>query len=333
MKLLGRPQHVAFHRSGWAAAILSIAFLLASCSRSGTFRRLEVDSATLKLNWSEPIWKVERDGKVFYQVLPNQRNRHFIDELVLPIGSEHQFRYNAFHVDDADRLITRSKYQELLSGEFGVVYAETTYHYADSYKNDDWATSFTTELYTPGIPHEPFQIVDAFPPASTLKLSAISLVRVFKNGAEFVVVSANYAHDGHFESISVSGSKNGTWLGNRFSIPGIEGIGHGQTTSSGFKTRETFGLPRTFPVASYLAHPTQVFDAAILSSALDVVNLHYDMNQWVKQDFYDQQAVRTRFLMFRPTPEDLALEKIDRKRLFGEHPYTREPNWEEEHAK
>src|SRR5262249_26965312 len=94
------------------------AFLLSvlSCSRAGTFRHLAIDPAKLTATWSRREWNVERDGRVFYQVWSNQRGRHFIDELEMPIGSLQQYCYNSFHVDGEDRLITRSKYQELLSG-------------------------------------------------------------------------------------------------------------------------------------------------------------------------------------------------------------------------
>lgn len=331
MKTLPQAIHPALRKSLSSVALLLV-FLLCVCCRSqlGIFRRLEIDSSTLKAEWSGKVWNLQRDGKVFYQVWPVQRGRYSIDELVLPVGSEQQFRYNAFDVDSAKRLITRSKYQELLTGPYGTVYAETTYHYGDNYKGDNWATSFEAAPYTAGVPHEPSRVVDALPLG--LELSAISVVRVFKNGAEFVIASANYAHDGHFESINVSGSRNGEWLGNRFVIPGVEGIGHGMSSYSGFKPRQAFGLPRVFPVALYMAHPTPIFGAAILTSTLDVVNFHYSRNRWVRQDVYANGAVKTKFLEFQFTPADKALETIDRQRLFGEHTYTRDPNWEKEHS-
>lgn len=323
---------LALQKTVFVSAVLLIAVLCIQCrSQLGTFKHLEVDASTLKIRWSEKLLNVQRNGEIFYEVWPNQRNRHFIDELVLPAGSSQQFRYNAFHVDSSNRLITRSKYQELLTGEYGTVYAEITYHYADDYKGDNWATSFTTESYTADVPHEPSQTIDALPSAANLELSAISVVRVFKNGAEFVIASANYAHDGHFESINVSGSRNGEWLGDRFVIPGVEGIGHGEFYS-GFKARQAFGLPRVFPKALYLAHPMPICGSAILTSALDVVNLHYNRNRWVRQDLYSDGVIKTKFLEFRFTPEDKALETIDRQRLFGEHSYTRDSNWEKNHS-
>jgi hypothetical protein len=251
--------------------------------------------------------------------------------LVLPVGSQQQFRYTSFHVDSTNRLITRSKYQELLTGPFGTVFAKTTYHYADDYKADNWATSFTTALYVADVPHEPSETIAA-PSVTGMEISAVSVVRIFHNGPDFVVVSANYAHDGHFESISVDGSKNGEWVGDRFTIPGIDGIRNGTSISSGFKTRTAFGLPKVFPVADYITHPAPVCGSAILTSSLDVVNLHYNRNRWVKQDSYGGGSMQTRFLEFRFTPEDKALETIDRQRLFGEYAYNRDPNWEREHS-
>jgi hypothetical protein len=333
VKIVQRSIYRVLRRSLSVIGIFWTSILLTGCgSQLGTYRRLDVNPNTLKLSWSETIWKVQRDGKIFYQVWPNQQDRHFVDELLLPLGSQQQFRYNAFHVDSSKRLITRSKYQELLTGSFGTVFAETTYHYADDYKADNWTTSFTTALYSADVPHEPLKTIDALPMAGGTEINAISVVRIFNNGPDFVVVSANYAHDGHFETISVEGSKNGEWVSNRFSIPGTEGIGHGASIYSGFKTRQAFGLPRIFPIASYLAHPKPVFGSAILTSSLDVVNLHYNRNRWVKQDSYSHGQIQTRFLEFQFTPEDKALETIDRQRLFGEYTYTRDPNWEKEHS-
>jgi hypothetical protein len=312
-----------------AAALL---LPLISCSRLGPFRHFTIDPDKLTVSWSSRESNIQRDGAIFYQVWPNQRGRHFVDELVLPVGSSKQFRYNAFHVDNTNRLITRSKYQELLTGAYGTVYAETTYHYAEDYKADNWATSFTTALYAADVPHEPFQMLDSLPSAEALELSAISVVRVFKNGPEFVVASANYAHDGHLESISINGSRDGKWLGDRFTIPGEPGVGSGTLIGGRSSTRQAFGLPGRFPVTSYLAHPTPVFGSAILTSSLDVVNLHYNRNRWVKQDSYGDGAPKTRFLSFQFTAEDKILDPIDRQRLFGEYAYTRDPNLEKEHS-
>ena len=332
MNILRQTIYPAFRKSLSLIALLLISLLCVCCgSQLGTFRRLEIDSSTLEAKWSEKVWSPQRDGKVFYQVWPVQRGRHSIDELVLPVGSKEQFRYNAFDLDSRNKLFTRSKYQELLTGPYGRVFAETTYHYADEYKGDNWATSFEAASYVADVPHEPSRTVDALPISLGLELSAISVIRVFRNGAEFVIASANYAHDGHFESINVSGSKNGEWLGNRFVIPGVEGIGHGEFYS-GFKPRQAFGLPKVFPVALYMAHPTPIFSTAILTSTLDVVNFHYNRNRWVRQDSYVNGSVKTRFLEFQFTPADKALETIDRQRLFGEHTYTRNPNWEREHS-
>jgi hypothetical protein len=310
------------------------AFLLSvlSCSRAGTFRDLAINPEKLTATWSGREWNVQRDGRVFYQVWSNQRGRHFIDELELPVGSLQQYRYNSFHVDGEDRLITRSKYQELLSGPYGIVYAETTYHYADDYKGDNWTTSFETALYLADLPHEPAQIIDSLPSTGRLDITALSVIRVFRTDQEYVVASANYAPDGHLESISVSASKDGKWLGNRFTLPGTPRIGAGTLIGDHPSTRIAFGLPREFRLAAYLTKAVPLFGPAILPSTIDVVNLHYNRNRWVRQDSFENGGRATRILAFRFTDEDKALEAIDRQRLFGEYAYTRDPNWEKQHS-
>ena len=87
------------------------------------------------------------------------------------------------------------------------------------------------------------------------------------------------------------------------------------------KTRQYFGLPLALPAADYLRTHDPHFGPARLTGTLDVVNVHYSRNRWVRQDtFLPGKDLSTRFLAFRVLPEDIAMQALDARRPFGESP-------------
>ena len=230
--------------------------------------------------------------------------------------------YNSFVVGSDDTVHAKTKHQVLLSGAFGTVYAESTYFYPPFYK--DQPTEFFTVLYFKGNGGaEPFQLVPALPSAETPCLSGISVIRIFHAPPEFLVISANYAPDGHLESLHVNGSEHGEWMHSN-EIHGLyPALDVATMIGDRPKTREHFGIPAEFPV-KYHHTWSDVFQRVDLQSAMDVVNLHYERNLWVQQDtFLPDGAIQTRFLTYVKTSEDEALRHVDDALLFGQFPYTR----------
>jgi hypothetical protein len=228
--------------------------------------------------------------------------------------------YDSFMVG-FDSLITRTKYQVLLSGPFGTVYAHTTYFYGPEYKGQ--STEFMTVLYMNGAGSEPFQLIPALPTTDNLPLSAISVVRIFQAPPEFLVVSANYAPDGYLESLHVNGAKHGDWVHSNEVAALYPRLEVATMIGDRPQTREHFGLPSQFPIQRYPGSSDKIFAKGETKSMLDVVNLHYDRNRWVRQDsFLPDGSHSTRFLTYAVTEEEKILEPIDKTRTFGLFPYV-----------
>lgn len=291
----------------------SISCQIACAKKMVNYGTMEIDPNTLKVRLGDelPFSGSQRSDYYFRFQLPN--GRYTVDHFA-PGG---KVRYDAFFVLADNSISTRSKYQILLSGPYGTVYAESTYFYDPSYHKQP--TTFESALYFNNLNSEPSQLVSALPAAENLRLSAISVIRVFQAPPEFLVISADYAPDGHLGRVHVNGSKHGDWVHSneiRDLYPGLDvatGIGDWP------KTRERFGIPKSFPVKEYQHKPSDVLSRVELKSALDVVNFHYDRNLWVQQDSSLPDGTNhTRFLTYVATREDRILQSIDSARPFGQ---------------
>src|SRR5258708_20234251 len=167
---------------------------------------MDIDPNTLKLRLENELPLTETPTSEYYFRFRIGDGRSTVDHF----GAGGKVRYNAFFIGSDDVIYTKTKYQVLLSGSFGTVYAESTYFYPPFYK--DQPTQFFSSLYLNGPGSEPFQLVSALPKSETLHLSGISVIRVFHAPPEFLIVSAIYAPDSQLESLHVNGSKNGDWV-------------------------------------------------------------------------------------------------------------------------
>jgi hypothetical protein len=209
-----------------------------------------------------------------------------------------------------------------LTGEFGTVYGKSTYFYDPMYKGR--ANEFFTLPYMNNVGSEPFRVAPALPAGANLGLDAVSLIRVFQAPPEFLIVSGNYAPDGHLESLHVNGAKHGDWVHSNELVPLYPGIGVATMIGDQPKAREHFGLPAVFPTQQYLQKPASVFTRVELHSVMEVVNLHYDRNRWVRQESFLPDGTRSiRFLTYIVTEEDKVLEPVDNSRMLGQFSYTR----------
>lgn len=298
--------------------LVGISCQISCTKRTANFGKMEIDPITMKLRLRNELPGPAPPASDYYFRFPISDGRYTIDHF----GTGGKIRYNAFFVGADDTIYTKTKYQVLLSGPFGTVYAESTYFYPPFYKAQP--TQLFSVLYMNALGCEPFQLVSALPASDTLRLSAISVIRIFRAPPEFLVVSANYAPDGHLESLHVNGSKGGDWVHSNE----IHGLypDFEVATMIGDRpiTRKHFGISAAFPVERYHRDPSDVFQQVELKSALDVVNFHYERNLWVRQDsFLPEGTAQTRYLTYVNTSEDRILETVESAPLFGQFPYTR----------
>jgi len=327
LAMMGRPYRLELIRNLHQPS-LGVLFLLAlsfsGCQqRTQYFREMEIDPKTLTVKVNDSFLGLYFGASgVYYFKFLSTDGRYTIDHYEWPDKQSKAVRYNAFFVDAQNRLITRTKYHELLRGPFGTVSAQTTYFYAEQY-GEKW-TDFETALYMNDIGSEPGRELADAPPHLPQTVSAVSVIRVFKAAPEYVVVSANYAPDGYLESLSVHGSKGGNWIHTNYLDGSARGFQVGRSIGDRPETRAQFGLPREFPIAEYASKREPPFAATSFPNVLDVVNFHYQRDLWVEQDLFPAGGPHAhRYLVFKVTPEDETLEPIDSHRLFGQFPYTR----------
>lgn len=306
------------------AALLPGIIATAACRQSSRYyRQMEIETTTLTVKLSDPFPGLYfgASGDYFFQFVSSD-GRSTLDHDETSGEEPETIRYSAFFLDAQNHIQTRTKYQELLRGPFGTVYAKTTYFYADEYR-EKW-TDFETAPYMNDLRHEPARTIVETHVEATRQLSAVSVIRIVRAPPEYLIASANYAPDGHLESLSVNGSKRGDWVhtnyipnpGNAFQV--------GRMIGDRPATRELFGLPAVFPVAEYLKVRVSPFGPSDFPRIMDAVNFHYERNRWVVQDVFDAEIQATRrVLAYKVTREDQVLDPIDRQRLFGQFPYTR----------
>jgi hypothetical protein len=278
----------------------------------GFYRTMDIDPQSLLVTFSDLLPNHCETCGPFYWPFTGQTGDYSVDHYDGKQPYPHRVRYNAFAVSAENRLGSRTKYQELLHGLFGTVYAQTQFLYGST--SGYRGIKFYAYLYANEAEHEPPQIIAELP-GTHLELSAITLVRVFRSPPEYIVLIAQYAPDGYLEFLSVDGAKDGNWV-HRSELQSLDeslGLGTGDQT----KNRIRFGFPERFPVADYLKKAQPVWKVAAVPSTLDVVNLHYERNRWVRQDSFSRRGKETRFLTYAVTPQDLMLEPIDKIMPFG----------------
>lgn len=150
------------------------------------------------------------------------------------------------------------------------------------------------------------------------------MVRIFRAAPEFLIASANYAPDGHLESLHLNGSEHGEWVHTNTIRPLYPGMDVATMIGDRPRTREMFGIPEVFPIQQYLRGTPLPFGKSSFAKFTDAVNLHYNRNRWVRQDlFLASGAHERRYLTYRITSADEILASIDDSRSFGQFPWTR----------
>jgi hypothetical protein len=278
----------------------------------GFYRTMQIDPQSLLVTFSDLLPDHCTTCGPFYWPFTGHTGAYSVDHYDGKQPYPHRVRYSAFAVSAENRLWSRTKRQELLHGAFGTVYAQTQFYYGNTLGYE--GIKFSVSLYANEAEHEPPQIITALP-ETQLELSAITLVRVFRSPPEYIVLTAQYSPDGYLDFLSVDGAKDGNWAHNSVlqSLDDSLGLGLGELT----KNQIRFGFPERFPVADYLRKAEPGWKAAAVPSTLDVVNLHYERNRWVRQDSFSARGKETRFLTYAVTPQDLMLEPVDKRMPFG----------------
>jgi hypothetical protein len=273
---------------------------------SAAYRSAELDLNSMTMRVRDYLGRALVTSRHFVRSRMAQGNE--IADCESSASGNPQVCYNLFVVDIDGHLKYRTKYLALFTGPFGTVYSKAFYEYRPDVKlpDRDQPVRLPNQLETfvrdYDLPYVPSDVRETFLENGQLPLSAISVVRIFRNGNKWVNVSGNYSSDGHLYEITVDN---------------VSRIGDNARAGE-------FGIPEAFPITSYLSTAENPFGTASLPVEVGLVILHYDESYVVRRDVYKPGERRTSvFLVFPQTNEDRLLREIDRTRDFAEMFYTR----------
>jgi hypothetical protein len=312
---LANNKYRAVARPPLACLFLAVAAYACRLDCGGWYGSMSIDPATSTLAMHDPL---ERSGKRALVGFRDDvtQSGHSIEHYGAETPSGKHPRLNYFSTDSQYRLIYREKYQELLHGDFGSVYAQSTYYYDARYRGQ--ATGFEVNGYSKLVGSESPSVTSSIPAESSGQVVAISLVRVLRAHPGFAVLSATYSPNGKLQSLSVDAARGGDWVGASEFVGSDPPINGGRFYGGGIQLRPWYGIPSNFPVQAYTANPTAVWPNAGYPEEFAAVHLHYDANRWVRQDTYvDGIRTESRNLHFPSTAQDNMLEPIDSHRGFG----------------
>ncbi len=300
-----------------------------SCAspRTWCYRRVDLDTTALTLRPEEPVGFLgcPRSLPEGFERFTAATGQHFVDHLGAFIDPASpgagRVQLNAFTLSQDYHLLYRDKSQLLAQGPFGSVCALTTFFYDKRYAGQP--TDFEVRSVAgraKGAQCEPSTEVSARP--AEARLDGISLVRVLRHGAGYLVVSANYRPDGGLSMVHVFGAKDGAWVDLPPDYSRREGtLGFSWTALSAQPGK--FWLPDTFPVLTFLRSRQVALDPTPYPAVQAIVHLHYARNRWAEQYVVegDDRGTR-RILQFAETREDRLLAPIDDRRAFGGDPHS-----------
>lgn len=283
-------------------AVLSYYGYANLASRKHDFcRTMTINPESLQVTLSDPIPfdPGEPNGPYFWPF--TFQSGYYVSHYDGKSAYPHRVRYNVFTVNQNNQLEEREKYQELVRGPFGTIYAHTNAIY--ELEALDGEIEFGVLHYSNEAEHEPPLIISAPPSSSPHKLDAISLIRIFRYAQKYTVVIGNYTPDGKLiSSIKPTDTEAGDWNG------GTIDFEHGYNL---------YGFPAQIPVDEYLKKPHAVWKVIALPSILNIINFHYERNKWVRQDsFVSNGAPKTRFLTYVTTAQDTMLAPVDQKMQY-----------------
>jgi hypothetical protein len=193
-----------------------------------------------------------------------------------------------------DEVLERTvKSVEILKGPFGSVYADKTCFYTSPSEHYYSAVSVRSYFHSP-IYETPSELSRA--PENLMPLTSVSLVRVFRDVPEYVVVSANYEPSGTLGSVNVSEAKGGDW---------VKGETHMVPAEGHLDYLQKYGIPLSIDVQSYVRLHRLPLPSVALPQQLATMVQHYQYDKLIRVDaLKDNIVASSRFLRPSVTKEE-----------------------------
>ncbi len=228
-----------------------------------------------------------------------------ITHTVLPPGSRQRQTVLFLEADHKQQLIETSKWDKLLEGPFGTVYALRNCFY--TYAAVDHLSSVAVAARPSGGGEKP--AIVPVPAGALPPLTSLSLVRIFRVAAGYRLIAANYESDGRLGSIDISGARDGSW----YSPPdGGDFLYVGPPDSR----LERYGIPPRIDVEQYLHLHRLQLPSVALPEETTVLNQHFGFNKVIRQDTLQHGAIASSiFLQPSITEEERQLGPACDQRL------------------
>jgi hypothetical protein len=214
-----------------------------------------------------------------------------------------------FHVNRNSVLLDRSKRQEILSGAFGAIVAQTDYLYESEYGPGYGAPSIRMGVGTEksSIQRERPNVIGALPSSAT-PLQMISVIRFSTMEGIDLVAVATYGAEGELFAVRVDALKQG-----QYPPQPAKPITVDEDIQNSIRQ---FGFPLRFSITEFRRIPTALYERNDGPSPLTVISFRYAWSRWVHQyNFRDPFGAPakydTRTLEFRFTAPDEVLQFLD----------------------
>jgi hypothetical protein len=206
-----------------------------------------------------------------------------------------------------DQVLDRTvKTDEILSGPFGTVDAVRVCFYTRPIQNGSGSISveFNGNDTEHELPSEVSSPTERLPPVTSL-----SLIRIFRTGPEYVIVSANYERDGSLGSVDFGSAKDGHPGGTGPSGTAMYRTGDPQVDDivrKGLGPDLTkYGIPTHIDVQKYLLSRRMPLPAVALDQEKNVMHEFYGFGKLIRQDeLKDGAIVASRWLQPSVTEEE-----------------------------
>lgn len=282
------------------------------------FKDVKIFTNTLHLR---PVGEIDNDelqNKNNVYKLYEEKHNHYIEHY----GTKNIFGanpiLNKFKVTRDKVLLNRTKKQEIINTEFGSINSSTKYIYKGRRPHD--LIRFNVKVTNDDLHADIPEILDEFEDTISLKLDAISLIRIF-DGLEDqkLIVSAVYhPSDLSIYCFNVFATVNGRVVDNDHVLLPNEYIRKGSCKTDFDSSAKYFGFPLVLNYGDYIEKPMHIRGASNLKVKLELVNLHYNHNYIVRRYIKNKnKPIETSWLKFQKTKEDIALEEFDKLKKFG----------------
>jgi hypothetical protein len=288
-----------------ARILLPLAVLPLLTAQLRFYRTMEIDPGSLAVRFSNELpfrAGFPKEAHFLYWGL-------YVDHVV-PLGPNQPISHpDAFSMSRDLILTHRRKFQEIFSGSFGSIIAESTYYYPGG----DYgfpAIHFGVRADSYKIQGEVPRIIDD-PPSPTAQLNSITVARILSSEAEDLVAVGTYNPNGELLCVVVDAFKSGKAVpvSRPSSLLTVDDV-------INYDIRR-FGFPVKFSVDEYRLVPNTLYLRAGGSAPFTLVSFHYEHNRWVEQYLFEDAGLNPakyhlRHLEFLYTDQDQALRLADR---------------------